>query len=87
MLLMLVCMMVSSGCNLGIKTKNTLVIHDPVPFPETAQGAPVIATNRKIPLVIMNKPDLKFQKDIGGYVVVPPAFYDLLIQTYNKRNR
>lgn len=59
----------------------------PVPIPEAVRGTPLIATNKKVPLVILNKPDDKFEQNIGGYVVVDPFFYDLLMKNYKKRNQ
>ena len=58
----------------------------PVPIPETVKGTPMIATNRKIRLTILDKPDYIFEKNIAGYVVVDMYFYDLLIKTYKARN-
>lgn len=55
----------------------------PRPIPEAAKGAPVIATNRELPLAILNLKDSHFSKNVGGYVLVDPWFYDLLIKTYN----
>ena len=73
----------STGCTIGVKEKNNLVISSPVPIPEVAKGAPMIATNNKIPLAIINEPDKIFYKDVGGYVLVDPRFYEILIKTYN----
>jgi len=71
------------GCSVGIKEKHTLIFSSPVPIPEAAKGVPIIATNEKIHLAILNKPDMTFKRDIGMYVVVDPHFYALLIDAYN----
>ena len=74
-----------TGClTLGIKQKNNLVMVSPRPIPEVIKGTPVIATNEKIPLVIMNKKDITFKQNVAGYVLIDPWFYDLLITKYNE---
>jgi hypothetical protein len=72
------------GCTVGLKTRNNLVMHDPIPFPENAKGAARIATNEKIPIVVEGKVNLKFEKDVGGYVVVTPLWYAELVRNWNK---
>jgi len=44
----------------------------------------MVATNKKIPLVFLNRKDEHFTQNVAGYVLVDPWFYDLLIVTYNK---
>jgi len=73
-----------TGCTVGIKEKRTLVMVSPVPIPQAAQGAPMIATNKPIALVILNREGDLFKENIGGYVVVDPQFYGLLIEAYRK---
>jgi len=86
-LLILTIMSACTGCTIGIKENKTLVMVSPRPIPEVSKGAPVIATNSPLPLVILNKPDMTFEKDVAGYVVVDPWFYDLLIKTYNNSEK
>lgn len=72
-----------TGClTLGIKEHNKIVLVSPVPIPETAKGAPMIRTNAKIPLTILNKPDIHFEQNIGGYIAVDPWFYARLLEAY-----
>ena len=73
-----------TGCTMGIKQKNSIVFVSPRPIPEAAKGTPIIATNKRLPLAILNREDLEFQQNIGGYVVVDPHFYGLLIKTYKE---
>jgi len=82
-LLLNIITLASTGCTIGIKQNNNLVIASPIPIPEASRGTPMIATNDKIPLVIINEEDKVFHKNIGGYVVVDPHFYELLIKAYN----
>ena len=87
-LLVIACILactVLSSCTIGIKEKNTLVFVSPVPIPDAAKGIVVIATNKPIPLSIMDSPELKFSRDVGGYVLVDPGFYGKLIDTWNNR--
>ena len=56
----------------------------PMPIPEAVQGAPQVLTNKKIPLTILEKPDIKFEQNIGGYVVVDPWFYARLLEAYRR---
>jgi len=73
---------INTGCSIGTKTKHSTVFVKPTPIPEAVKGAPIIATNQKIKLAILNIPDKTFEKDIGGYVVVDQDFYKLLIESY-----
>jgi hypothetical protein len=57
-------------------------MHDPIPIPESAKGTVRIATNKPIPLVVQDK-EMAFEKDVGGYVVVTPAWYAALIKNWN----
>jgi len=86
--LLLVCLSVIllglTGCTVGMKQKNTLVMHDPIPMPELARGTVRIATNRPIPLVVGDVADMRFEKDVGGYVVVTPHWYSALVKAWNK---
>ena len=85
LLLLVIFTMGSMGClTLGIKEKREIVFVSPVPIPEAAKGAPMIATNRKIKLAILNKPDAHFEQSIQGYVVVDPQFFGILIEAYKK---
>jgi len=59
----------------------------PRPIPEAAKGTPVVATNEKIPLVILNRKDEHFKQNVGGYVLVDPWFYELLINVYNSKEK
>lgn len=71
------------GCSVGVKEKKTTIFVSPVPIPEAAQGVVVVATDKPIPLGFYNK-DGTFERAVGGYVVVEPQFYGLLVRTYNK---
>ena len=76
----------ATGCTIGIKEKRELVFISPVPIPEAAKGIPMIATNDLVKLSVINKPDSVYLQNIGGYVVVDPWFFDLLLKAYNKQN-
>ena len=56
----------------------------PRPIPEAVRGTPVVATNEKIPLVILDHPKDHFKQNVGGYVLVDPWFYELLLKIYNE---
>lgn len=71
---------------MGVKAQKTLLMVSPVPIPEAAKGAPVIATGEKIKLIVLDKPDIHFEQKITGYVVVDPWFYEKLIDCWNKNN-
>jgi hypothetical protein len=84
-LFLLMSMLTVTGCmTLGIKENNQIVFVSPVPIPETINGTPMIMTNKKIPLAILNKPDTNFEQNIGGYVVVDPWFYARLLEAYRR---
>ena len=55
----------------------------PVPIPEVSKGSVVVATNRPIELAILDEKDKVFFQNVGGYVLVDPFFYELLIKAYN----
>ena len=77
-------MLASTGCTIGIKEKNNLVFVSPVPIPEVSRGSVVVATNRPIELAIIDMKDKVFYRDVGGYVLVDPYFYEILIKAYNE---
>jgi len=76
-------MSASTGCTIGIKEKSNLVFVSPVPIPEVSKGSVVVATNRPIELAILDEKDKVFFQNVGGYVLVDPFFYELLIKAYN----
>ena len=78
----MIIMMGSMGCSIGTKEKYTLVISKASAIPEAVKGVPIVATNNKVKLTILNKPNIVFEKNIGGYVVVDQDFYKLLIESY-----
>lgn len=82
-LLLLSITVVSTGCTIGLKEKNNLVFVSPVPIPEVSKGSVIIATNKEIPLAIIDQKDKIFYQNVGGYVLVDPFFYELLIKSYN----
>jgi hypothetical protein len=84
LLLLLMSMLVGTGCTIGIKQETRLTMHDPIPIPESAKGAVRINTNEDIPLIIEGVNNQEFEKDIGGYVVVTPGWYGELIKNWNK---
>lgn len=73
----------STGCTIGIKEKNNLVFVSPVPIPEVSKGSVIVATNKPIALAIIDEKDKIFYQNVGGYVLVDPYFYELLIKAYN----
>jgi len=58
-------------------------MHDPIPFPESAKGTVRIFTNKPIQLIVDGIHGIVL-KDVGGYVVVTPAWYAALIKNWNK---
>ena len=74
----------STGCTIGIKEKSNLVFVSPVPIPEVSKGSVIVATNRPIELAILNEKDKVFYQNVGGYVLVDPYFYEILIKAYNE---
>jgi len=87
LLLLSTVMMTSTACVIGIKEKRESLFVSPVPIPEAAKGAVMIATNEKIPLAIVNREGFKFEQKVTGYVIVDPWFYDLLIDSYKKSRK
>ena len=85
LLLILASMMASMGCTIGVKAERETVFVSPVPIPEAAKGAVMVATNRKIPLAIIGREDFRFTQNVGGYVLVDPWFYDLLLKAYKEK--
>ena len=79
-------MLVSTSCTVGIKEKSNLIFVSPVPIPAVSKGSVVIATNAKIPLAIIDQKDKVFYENVGGYNLVDPFFYALLINVYNAHN-
>lgn len=73
----------STGCTIGIKEKNNLIFVSPVPIPEVSKGSVIVATNKPIALAIIDEKDKIFYQNVGGYVLVDPYFYDILIKAYN----
>ena len=76
---------VLQGCSVGIKERHEILFVSPVPIPEAAKGAVVVATNDKISVGIMDKPDRFYKQKVTGYVLVDPWFYKKLIDQWNKR--
>ncbi|MCK5020226.1 MAG: hypothetical protein KAS32_24520 [Candidatus Peribacteraceae bacterium] len=72
------------GCVIGTKTEKTVVFVSHLPIPETANGVAIIATNKKIPITILNKEGFLCEVDLGGKVVLSPTLYDFLIRKYNE---
>lgn len=83
LLLMTISLAAMPGCSIGLKEQKTTIFVTPVPIPEAAKGVVVVATNEPVPLGFYNK-DGTFERDIGGYVVVEPQFYGLLVRTYKQ---
>jgi hypothetical protein len=77
-------MLASTGCTIGIKEKNNLIFVSPVPIPEVSKGSVIVATNRPIELAIIDEKDKVFYQNVGGYVLVDPYFYEILIKAYNE---
>jgi hypothetical protein len=55
----------------------------PVPIPEVSKGSVIVATNKPIALAIIDEKDKIFYQNVGGYVLVDPYFYEMLIKAYN----
>ena len=81
---MMIIMLTTMGClTIGMKTVNNLVMHDPIPLKESAEGVVRINTNNPIPLIVRGIKDKEFMKDIGGDVVIKPGWYSALIECWN----
>ena len=87
LLISITLMLMASSCTIGIKEKETVLLVSPVPIPEAAKGAPMIATNDKIRLCIINREDEIYYQKVTGYVLVDPQFYGKLIEAYKKVNK
>lgn len=59
-----------TSCNIGVKTKTVVVFSSPFRIVQ-AKGMTVIATNKKIRVVIDSKHVTKI--DLGGMYVISPA--------------
>jgi len=86
LLLLISTMVLLTGCTIGIKEKDELLFISPVPIPEAAKGAPMIATNEKIRLGVIHKKDSIYEQKVTGYVLVDPWFYELLIEAYKEKH-
>lgn len=84
--LLMISLLVSMGCTVGVKQKNSIVMNDPIPLPESAKGAVRIATNEPVKLSVDGIADKVFTKNIGGYVVVVPGWYAALVDCWNKNH-
>lgn len=73
-----------NGCTVGLKEKHSMLFVSPVPIPEAAKGAPVVATNQKVKLSVLNRPDEIYEQKVTGYVLVDPWFYEKLVEAYKK---
>jgi hypothetical protein len=80
-------MAASMGCTIGVKERNNILFVSPMPIPESAKGAPVIATNEPIKLSVLNKPELIFKQKVTGYVLVDPWTWEKLLEVWNARGR
>jgi hypothetical protein len=85
--LLILIMMACTGCTIGIKQSHEILMVSPVPIPEAAKGAPVIATNEKIRLGVLKKPDAFYHQKVTGYVLVDPWFYEKLLDAYKKQRK
>ena len=75
------------GCTVGMKENNTLLFVSPMPIPESAKGAPIVATNAKIPLAVIGQPDKVFLQKVTGYVLVDPWTWEEMVKVYNAESR
>ena len=87
LLLALTLIAACTGCTIGIKERHEILMVSPVAIPEAAKGAPIIATNEKIRLGVLNKPDTFYEQRVTGYVLVDPWFYALLIEAYKEKHQ
>lgn len=75
-----------TGCLVGVKQNNRLIVNDPIPLKQSAAGVVRIATNDKIPLIVEGLSDASFEEDIGGDVVVKPGWYAALVDCWNEHH-
>lgn len=87
LLVLIVVALTASSCTIGIKEKESILFVSPVPIPEAAKGTPIIATNGKVRLAIIDKPDSIYEQRVTGYVLVDPWFYELLIEAYKEKHK
>ena len=76
---------VFTGCVIGVKENNEILFVSHVPIPMAAKGVPVIATNDKIRLSILDKPDKLYFQKVTGYVLVDPWTWKEMVDFYNDR--
>jgi len=84
---LLLASLVLTGCTMGVKENNTILFVSPVAIPESANGAVVIATNKKIQLAIIGMSDKVFEQQVTGYVLVDPWTWDKMVRVYNGESR
>jgi len=87
LLLVLVASLSVTGCVVGVKENNQLLLVSPVPIPESAKGVPLVGTNDKIPLVILGQPDKVYYQKVTGYVLVDPWTWEEMVKVYNDASR
>jgi len=75
------------GCVVGVKENNQLLFVSSVPIPESANGAPIIATNAEIPLAIIGQPDKIYKQKVTGYILIDPWTWDEIVKVYNAEGR
>jgi len=71
------------GCTIGVKEKSNLLFVSPIPIPESAKGAPIIATNEPIELSVLDRPGLIFKQKVTGYVLVDPWMWEKMVEAWN----
>lgn len=82
----MILLIVTTGCSIGVKEKQTLVYASFAAAPEEAKGAIKIATNKPIPITVEGEKDLYTKMDLGGYYVVSARDLRAFINAIKKIN-
>ena len=67
---LLLILILTSGCSIGVKESVKIVYVSYAKTPEEAQGALRIATNSKIPVTVVGETDTYTELNLGGYYVI-----------------
>ena len=70
LLILMICLIVISGCTVGIKDRVHIVYVSYGQTPEELKGALRVATNKPIPVTVVGDEDTYAEIDLGGYFVV-----------------
>jgi len=82
----MISLIVTTGCSIGVKEKQTVVYASFATAPEEAKGAIKIATNRPIPVTIEGEKEIFTKMELGGYYIVSARDLKAFIDAIKKVN-